>query len=113
MPSTGALAKLALTRTYAFTAVHACLICMVDDCIKIERKREDGTVEKFSKPNDVVMLDEKISGKKRFERVKAIFPTITKYCENYCDKPKDEHVFFGYVNKSNDEKKKQKLKRID
>ena len=37
--------------------------CMVDDCIKIERKREDGKIEKFSKPNDVVMLDEKINGK--------------------------------------------------
>ena len=87
--------------------------CMVDDCIKIERKREDGKIEKFSKPNDVIMLDEKISGKKRFERVKAIFPTITKYCENYCNAPKDEHVFFGYVNKNANKRtqKQQKLRR--
>ena len=33
----------------------ACVLnCMVDDCIKIERKREDGTIEKFSKPSDVI-----------------------------------------------------------
>jgi ferredoxin len=84
--------------------------CMVDNCIRIERNREDGKTEIFSKPNDVVMLDEKISGKKRFERVKAIFPTITKYCETYCNAPKDEHTFFGYVNK-NKHKQTQKLRR--
>jgi ferredoxin len=84
--------------------------CMVDNCIKIERKREDGQIEEFSKPRDVVKIDEKISGKKRFERVKAIFPTVTKYCENYCSTPKDEHIFFGYVNKSAKKQKQQKLR---
>jgi ferredoxin len=84
----------------------ACVLnCMVDDCIKIERKREDGKVEHFSKPTDVIKLGERVNGKKRFDRVKAIFPTITKYCESYCDMPKDEHVFFGYVN--NIDKQKQ------
>ena len=88
--------------------------CMVDDCIKIERTREDGKVERFTKPNDVVMIEEKIGGKKRLDRVKAIFPTISSYCENYCNMPKDPHNFFGYVNKRNDLKKKQKkLKRHD
>jgi hypothetical protein len=87
---------------------------MVDDCIKIERKREDGKIEKLSKPKDVVMLDEKISSKKRFERVKAIFPTITKYCENYCNMPKDEHVFFGYVNnKTNKQTNKESKSRAE
>ena len=84
----------------------ACVLnCMVDDCIKIQRKREDKTVEKFSKPNDVIMLGEKINGKKRLERVKAIFPTITKYCESYCDKPKNEHDFMGYSNEKADASK--------
>jgi ferredoxin len=92
----------------------ACVFnCMVDDCIKIERKREDGKVERFSKPKEVVLLNEKIGSSKRFERVKAVFPTISQYCENYCSMPKDEHTFFGYVNKSNNKqtKKDQKLKR--
>jgi len=35
----------------------ACVLsCMVDNCIKIERKREDGKVGHFSKPKDVIML---------------------------------------------------------
>jgi ferredoxin len=66
----------------------ACVLnCMVDDCIKIERKRENGEVECFSKPKDVIMLGEKVNGKKRFDRVKAIFPAVEDYCERYTAKP--------------------------
>jgi ferredoxin len=62
----------------------ACVLsCMVDDCIKVERKREDGTVEKFSKPKDVIALANKINAKKRFERVKEVFPTAKEYYERY------------------------------
>jgi ferredoxin len=62
----------------------ACVLsCMVDDCIKVERKREDDTKEKFSKPKDVIALQNKINAKKRFERVKEVFPTAREYCERY------------------------------
>jgi ferredoxin len=68
----------------------ACVLsCMVDDCIKIERKREDGKVELFSKPKDVITLEEKINGKKRLERVKAVFPSLDAYCEKYATKPQE------------------------
>jgi hypothetical protein len=56
---------------------------MVDDCIKVERKREDGKVERFSKPKEVVKLGDKINTKKRFERVKELFPTGERYREKY------------------------------
>ena len=50
----------------------ACVLnCMVDDCIKLERTREDGKVERFSKPIEVVKLQERINAGKRFERVKT------------------------------------------
>jgi ferredoxin len=62
----------------------ACVLsCMVDDCIKVERKREDGATESFSKPREVVKLAEKINAKKRFERVSELFPTIERYLEKY------------------------------
>jgi Na+-translocating ferredoxin:NAD+ oxidoreductase RNF subunit RnfB len=62
----------------------ACVLsCMVDDCIKITRKREDGKVEKFSKPKDVLKLENKINAKKRYERVREVFPTPEDYCERY------------------------------
>ncbi len=50
----------------------ACVVnCMVDNCIKIERTRESGETEKFSKPIDVVKLQERHNTKKRLERVKT------------------------------------------
>jgi ferredoxin len=62
----------------------ACVLsCMVDDCIKITRKRENGKVEKFSKPTDVLKLENRINAKKRFERVREVFPTPEDYCERY------------------------------
>ena len=65
----------------------ACVLnCMVDDCIKLQRAREDGKVEQFSKPRDVVLLQDKISSQKRLDRVKAQFPTIDDYCSRYVTK---------------------------
>jgi NAD-dependent dihydropyrimidine dehydrogenase PreA subunit len=62
----------------------ACVLCcMVDDCIKVERKRKDGKTERFSKPDEVVKLQDKINVKKRLERVKTVFPTCEAYCERY------------------------------
>jgi ferredoxin len=62
----------------------ACVLsCMVDDCIKVARKREDDKVERFGKPKDVVALENRINTKKRFERVKEVFPTVEDYCERY------------------------------
>ena len=66
----------------------ACVLnCMVDDCIKIERKREDGTKECFSKPKDVIALTDKLNSKRRLGRVKTIFPSAEDYRHRYRDKP--------------------------
>jgi ferredoxin len=56
------------------------LVCMVDDCIKITRKREDGTYEQFSKASDVIALSNEVNAKKRF-------PSSAEYCKKYgCQK---------------------------
>lgn len=62
----------------------ACVLsCMVDDCIKIERERDTGRIERFSKPKEVLKLEERISSKKRFKRVEEVFPNAEVYCEKY------------------------------
>ena len=62
----------------------ACVLCcMVDDCIKVERKREDGKTERFSKPTEVVKVQDKINAKKRLDRVSDVFTTYEAYCEKY------------------------------
>ena len=62
----------------------ACVLsCMVDDCIKVERTREDGKTEKFSKPKDAIKLQHAINTKKRNERVSEVLPTAEEYCKRY------------------------------
>jgi ferredoxin len=62
----------------------ACVLsCMVDDCMKVARKREEGETERFSKPKDVLTLENRINAKKRFQRVSEVFPTAEAYCKKY------------------------------
>jgi len=62
---------------------------MVDDCIKVERKRDDGKVERFSKSKDIIKIGEKINTQKRLARVGSILPTVEDYCEKHNDKKAD------------------------
>ena len=57
--------------------------CVVDDCIKVTRKRLNGKVEKFSAPKDVLTLLRDIDSKKRSDRVKSLFPTAEDYLKRY------------------------------
>jgi ferredoxin len=62
----------------------ACVLsCMVDNCIKIQRTRENGKAEKFSKTKHVIALEDKINARKRFSRVQELFPNADAYCERY------------------------------
>ena len=62
----------------------ACVLnCIVDDCIKITRRRENGEIEKFSTPRAFTILEHGINAKKRLERVRAVFPTAADYLKLY------------------------------
>ena len=62
----------------------ACVLsCMVDDCIKVERKREEGKLENFSKPKAAIKLEHAINTKKRVERVREVLPTAEEYCKKH------------------------------
>ncbi len=63
---------------------EACVLCcMVDDCIKITRKREDGKEEKFSKPKDIVALNRKINAEKRFQRIRDLYESAEDYTNRH------------------------------
>lgn len=52
----------------------ACVLsCIVDDCIKVIRKRADGKVESFSTPGEAAKLLHSISSKRRFNLVSRVF----------------------------------------
>jgi len=62
----------------------ACVLsCIVDDCMKIVRKRSTDQVESFSKPRDFLTLQNDINARKRFERIQDIFPKPEEYLERY------------------------------
>jgi Fe-S-cluster-containing dehydrogenase component len=62
----------------------ACVLnCIVDNCIKITRKRENGEIEKFSTPRAFTILEHGINAKKRLERVRSVFPTVADYLKLY------------------------------
>lgn len=62
----------------------ACVLnCVIEDCIKVERKRESGENETYSKPRDVLILQQKINSKKRFQRTREVFPKTETYLKRY------------------------------
>ena len=62
----------------------ACVLnCMVDDCIKVTRKRPDGKTETFSNPKDVLALHCNVGSKKRNKRLESLYPTPEDYFDRY------------------------------
>lgn len=62
----------------------ACVLsCIVDDCIRIVRKRENGMIESFSKPKDFAALQHNINVKKRLERTRDVFSKAEDYLKRY------------------------------
>jgi len=62
----------------------ACVFsCIVDNCIRVSRKRPNGEMERFSTPRDVLMLLNGIGSKKRLSRIESRFPTIEVYLKRY------------------------------
>ena len=62
----------------------ACVLsCIVNDCIKVERKRVTGEVEKFSKPRDFTALQHGINVKKRRGKIQQVFPKAEDYLKWY------------------------------
>lgn len=58
----------------------ACVLCcIVDNCIKVTRKRPDGKLECYSKPWEVVLLFDNINSQKRYRRVESILPNAEAY----------------------------------
>jgi len=52
----------------------ACVLnCIVDDCIKIVRRRNTGETESFSRSKDFATLQHNINARRRHERTRNIF----------------------------------------
>ncbi len=66
---------------------EACVLsCMVDDCIKVTRKREDGKTESFKNTKEVEVVNSRINAQKRRERIEDVFRSGEDYIERYSKK---------------------------
>ncbi|MEM3718473.1 MAG: hypothetical protein QXD45_00390 [Candidatus Bathyarchaeia archaeon] len=62
----------------------ACVLsCIVDDCIRVWRRRPTGEIERFSTSRGYMRAQGIINAKKRFDRVEALFPTLNEYLKKY------------------------------
>jgi len=62
----------------------ACVFsCIVDNCIRVGRRRPNGEMERFSTPRDALMLLSGIGSRKRLSRIESRFPTIEVYLKRY------------------------------
>ena len=57
--------------------------CIVDNCIRISRKRPNGEVERFSTPMDVLKLLNTINSKKRMDEIELLFLNPDAYFKRY------------------------------
>jgi len=63
---------------------EACVLsCMVDNCIKVTCKREDGKQEQFSNIHDILVLNSKVNAEKRSQRIRDVIPSKDDYCKKY------------------------------
>ena len=65
--------EVGITEELCIYCASCVLNCMVDNCIKVERKRSNGEMEQFSKPSDVTKLLEDVNTRNRIKTVKSLF----------------------------------------
>ena len=65
--------EVGITEELCIYCASCVLNCMVDNCIKVERKRSNGEMEQFSNPSDVTRLLEDVNTRNRMKTVKSLF----------------------------------------
>ena len=65
--------EVGITEELCIYCASCVLNCMVDNCIKVERKRSNGEMEQFSKPSNVTKLLEDVNTRNRMKTVKSLF----------------------------------------
>jgi len=75
--------EVGITEELCIYCTSCVLNCMVDDCIEVRRKRQDGENERLSKPSDVFVFWEQLNTGKRIDAAKMILPDEEAFLKRY------------------------------
>lgn len=76
------LGKVGIARELCIYCGACILSCIVEDCIRITRKRASGEIEIFSRSKQFMALQSNINAEKRIGKIKGVFPTADHYLKN-------------------------------
>lgn len=76
--------EIGITEDLCVYCTSCVLNCMVDNCVEVRRKRQNGTNERFSNPVDVLRMLNNINAQNRVKAIKSIFPDEETYLKRYC-----------------------------
>jgi ferredoxin len=78
--------EVGITRELCIYCAACVLNCIVDNCIKVKRKRPDGAVEVFSKSTDVLALQNRICSHRRKDLINSIFSSEEEFLKRYVNR---------------------------
>jgi len=75
--------EIGITEDLCVYCASCVLNCMVDNCIEVRRKRENGTNERFSNPLDVLVMLNNINTRNRMKVIESVLPDEETYLKRY------------------------------
>jgi len=75
--------EIGVTEELCVYCTSCVLNCMVDDCIEVKRRRQNGENERFSKPSDIFTFWEHLNTRKRMDAIKMILPDEETFMKRY------------------------------
>jgi len=75
--------EIGITEDLCVYCASCVLNCMVDNCIEVRRKRENGTNERFSNPLDVLIMLNNINTRNRMKVIESVLPDEETYLKRY------------------------------
>jgi Fe-S-cluster-containing hydrogenase component 2 len=75
--------EIGITEDLCVYCTSCVLNCMVDDCIRVERKRSNGETERFSNPLHVCSLLERFNARNRKKTIESVIPDQETYLKRY------------------------------
>jgi NAD-dependent dihydropyrimidine dehydrogenase PreA subunit len=75
--------EVGITEEVCIYCASCVLNCIVDNCIKVERKRPNGETETFSNPSDATKLLENVNTQKRKKTTESLLQDEEAYLKRY------------------------------